>query len=144
MKNYFLTLALAALVFSCTSEEATPYDPYNGDLSSLEGTASVSDLKATLTNSEGRTITDFTELLPNSKYRIILSSDAAEFIRIKNGDGYQLISGPSLAKHSIGKSEYTIVTTSDFTDQIFINVVPIHQQDGGYKRERSQVFLLPQ
>lgn len=144
MKNYLLTLALMALVFSCTNEEATSYDPYNGDLSSLEGTASVSDLKATITNSDGRVITDFTELQPNSKYRITLSSDVAEFIRIKNGDGYQLINGPSLANHSFGKSEYTVVTASDFTDQIFINVVPIHQKDGEYKRERSQVFLLPQ
>lgn len=144
MKILLLNVMIISLLVSCKTEESIQYDPYKSDLSTFEGTNSLSAVQATLANSEGKVITDLADLMPNTEYKITLNSKDAEFIRIKKGDGYQLLNGPSLDSHYYGKSEYSLVTSSDFTDQIYINVVALHRKNSEYVRERSQIFLLPQ
>jgi hypothetical protein len=145
MKNAFYFFIAMLLVSACNQETVKDgkFDPYTSSLDNLEGVTSSSALEIRMTDVNGATIINYADLKPNTEYVISLLSKDAEFLRIKNGDGYQLLRGPSLDNHTYGRSEYRIITNPDFTDRIFINVVPLHHSRDKFIRERSQVFLMP-
>jgi hypothetical protein len=145
MQKTIITLCLIGL-FSCASDElnSPQSDPYSVDLKEVQGTLTSTSVNISITDLAGKEINDVNDLAPDSKYKIILNGVGADFYRIKNGDGFNIIEKPSHDEVAPGKVEYTIQTFDDFSDYIYVNVVPIHKRGSTLVRERSQVFLLPQ
>lgn len=140
MQKLLIIVAFICLVFACTpsDENANAINPYEVDLSTVEATSTVSTLSTTITDLSGMPVTD---IQPSKEYKLTLKGSEANFLRIRRGDGFDVISNPSASV--VGESSYTIKTHPDFSDFLYINIVPLHQASGTLTRERPQVVTLP-
>ncbi|MDJ1486290.1 hypothetical protein QNI16_37770 [Cytophagaceae bacterium YF14B1] len=123
------------------------------DLAKMPG---ITDVRSTFTvhleSQEGLRITDPTQLAPNTLYKLVVTGTAPVEYRVKKTEGFQIM---NYTKHTKKKSltnnssiinpttEFTIKTYQAMPDRLYVNIVPVHNRQGKYYREYSQVFLLP-
>lgn len=140
MQKLLILFAVICFASACTTadEKANTTNPYEVDLNSVEGTSAMSNLSATITDLSGISVK---EIQPSKEYKLTLKGSEANFLRIRKGDGFDIVVNPSVA--IVGESTYTIKVHPDFSDFLYINVVPLHQEGGSFKRERPQVLTLP-
>lgn len=144
MNNFLSILFFGLIVFGCNSddEKIQAVDPNKVDLNKLAGISAVTSVEASLRNTSGEPMDDIEQLQPNTEYYIVLEGEGADFLRISYGHIFEILDHPE-SQSSNTQFIYKIKTSADFADRILINVVPLHENEGQFLRERTQVHFLP-
>ncbi len=94
---------------------------------------------------DGQQVTQVSDLRPNTTYRVNLQSFGANKVELRSAFGFDVLETKEKVVDGTFTADYTIRTSHDVAEQVFISFLPLIQSEGRIsRRELAQNFFLPE
>lgn len=137
MKKLIL-LILPALALGCGETN----EPQVSDFSSLELTEEKSTVSVTLFDAHGAEVTSYSQMEPNSEYKLKFASDTEIGIQMKFTDGFDVISADVPNDVLSTERVMKIKTWENESPRVYGRFIPIRMVDERLMKEYQQNFLI--
>ena len=111
------------------------------DLSKITGGKNNIVFGVSLKTIQGDLLTENTSIQPNTLYKVVIQGESPARFIIKMAENFEIVQTPPAAYSS--KVEYIIKTKEKVTPQLYLSVVPLHEENNVMTRQRPTGFLLP-
>lgn len=157
--NLFVLIILVSFIACGQDKESIPGDSVRSpsrdsrltgkmDVSSYQKVSlsdSRSRLSVNLTGLDGQLVTQVSDLKPHTTYKVNLQSFGANKVELRSAFGFDVLEKKETIVDGTFTADYTIKTSHDVSQQLFISFLPLVQSEGRVsRRELAQNFFLPE
>lgn len=137
---FTMSLILTVVLLSCNDEGVSQ----EIKLEDVDLVETKSTLKATLFTVSGVRVTESSQIVPSTNYRLDVESDKPMSFKIKSINGFEVIKGEGKLSSLAEKTTFIIRTNNEVGQKLFFSTMPIYKADGRLVKERTRMFLLPE
>lgn len=130
---------------SCATEDQflnSEIDPYTIDLAKVDGSRVVTEIATRLETIDGQSITDVSQLKPQSDYYLIVESKNSVFVRIGLKGNFEIIQDFNVSKTPVTNFIYHIRLTGEIANGLPMSVIVMHKLGNRFVRESPKRFIL--
>ena|SRR5690606_17538706 len=157
--NLFVLIILVSFIACGQDKEFNPGDSVRSpsrdgrltgkiDVSSYQRLSlsdSKSKLSVKLIGLDGQQVTQLSDLKPNTTYKVKLQSLGANLVELRSAFGFDVLEKKENVVDGAFTADYTIKTSHDVNEPLFISFLPLIQSEGRIsRRELAQNFFLPE